>query len=106
MPYAIDEDKLNAPDLKVLDLAHPPMKQIAFQPFPQMIYLHPKDKTQEHRTKIVENKAELDRWLAIGWRENPHIPQAPPEDLSGFEVEYEGEAEPVRRGPGRPPKAA
>ena len=90
MPTAVDQTAISSPNLKVLDIHHPPLKQIPVLDFPKMLYLHPKDKTKEHRHCIVEDKAEMDEKLAHGWRKEPHIPVPPPEDLSGFEVEYDG----------------
>lgn len=86
MPFAIDEEALASPNMQILDIGKPPVKQIPYADYPRMVYLHPSDKTKEHRTKIVQNKAELDAAQAKGWRKEPHIPQAAPEDLSGFET--------------------
>lgn len=108
MPFAIDEEALRGdPDkgvsgLQQLDMNNPPKKQIPHQPFPKMVYLHPKDKTKAHRTKIVQDSDELDAAKEVGWQEKPHIPIEKPEDLS---KEFDT-GEPVKRGPGRPPNAA
>ena len=97
MPYQIDQEAIDSPSLTMLDIGKPPTKSIAYQAYPKMIYLHPKDKTNEHRIKIVENVEELEAAEAQGWKTQPHIPEAKPEDLSAFET--------PRRGPGRPPNA-
>ena len=107
MPYAIDEEKINDPSMQVMDPGKPPLKQIPFQAFPKMLYLHPKNKTKEHQTKIVASAEEQDAAMKLGWRPEPHIPQ---EDLSALNKDYEfvADTEPVaeqRRGPGRPPKS-
>ena len=81
MPFAIDEEKLNSPNNKVMDINNPPMKSIAHEKFPKMIYAHPKDKTQEHRSKIVQNDEELRNALKQGWKLKPHVPEAVPETL-------------------------
>jgi len=99
MPYAIDEDKFS--ELKVLDMNAPPTKSIPYQPFPKTVYLHPKDKTKQHRAKIVETAEELDAAQKQGWKTAPHMPEEVVEDLSEH-----FEAEPVKRGPGRPANAA
>lgn len=101
MPFAIDQEALESPSMKVLDINKPPSKNIAHQPYPKMVYLHPKDKTKEHRTKIVHTPEELDAAEKQGYKAKPHIPEAVVEDLS---VDFE--AEPLTRGPGRPPKVA
>lgn len=99
MPFAIDEDQMNSPSLTMLDIGKPPVKSIEYQAYPKMVYLHPKDKTKEHMTRIVHGTDELASAEAEGWKTKPHIPEAPPIDLSGFHVEE-------RRGPGRPAKVA
>ena len=73
MPFAIDEDKLNSPNMKIMDINLPPIKAIPHEKFPKMIYAHPKDKTQEHRTKIVQNDEELKSALKAGWKLKPHV---------------------------------
>ena len=77
MPFAIDEDKLNSPNNKVMDINHPPIKSIPHESFPKMVFAHPKDKAQEHRTKIVQNDRELTAALKSGWKTKPHIPEIP-----------------------------
>lgn len=101
MPFAIDQEALDSPNLKILDINKPPTKNIAHQPFPAMVYLHPKDKTKEHRIKVVEGSEELEAAEKQGYKTKPHIPEAVLEDLS---IEFE--AEPLHRGPGRPAKVA
>lgn len=103
MPSAIDKEALESPSMNMLDINRPPLKNIAHQEYPKMVFLHPKDKSKEHRTKIVESSEELEAAEAKGWKPKPHIPVEPPEDLS---VDFEAEApEEAKRGPGRP-KAA
>jgi hypothetical protein len=101
MPYAIDQEALESPNMKVLDINKPPVKSIAHQSFPKMVYLHPKDKTKEHRIHVVQNAEELESAEKQGYKTKPHIPEAKPEDLSG-----EFETSPEKRGPGRPANAA
>lgn len=76
MPRAIDQEALDSPNLRVLDINNPPTKQIQFAEFPKMVYLHPKDKTKEHKWLIVHGKDEQAAALARGYRLNPHIPVA------------------------------
>ena len=103
MPFAIDEAAINDSNLKVMDILNPPTKAIAFQEFPKMLYLHPKDKTKEHRTRVVQNVTEQEAALAQGWRIQLHIQQEAVVDLSvDFEADVQAEAPEVRRGPGRP----
>lgn len=104
MPFAVDEQALESPDLKILDLSRPPMKSIPHMEFPMMLYLHPKDKTKESRTRIVASKEEKDAAIREGWRTRPHIPEAPP-DPTLAEFEYEAPEAEVKRGPGRPTNA-
>lgn len=82
MGYVIDEEKLNSPNMKVMDINNPPIKQVPYQPFPKMVYLHPKDKTKEARTLIVNDQRELDEALKKGWRKEGHVPTAPEVNLS------------------------
>ena len=101
MPYELDQEALDSPNLKILDINKPPVKAMPHQAFPAMVYLHPKDKTKEHRTKIVNTPEEKEAAIEQGWRVQPHIPVAAVEDLS-----KDFQAEPVRRGPGRPKSEA
>lgn len=100
MPKAIDTERLEDPSMKVLDINNPPTKNIAHEAFPKMVYLHPKDKTKDHKFAVVHSADELELHEKQGYKTSPHIPQAVPEDLSDFDTaEYET-AE--KRGPGRP----
>jgi hypothetical protein len=99
MPYEIDQEALDSPNLKILDINKPPVKSVAYQPFPKMVYLHPKDKSKEHRGKVVQDADELEAALAQGYKLKPHVPVAPVEDLS---ENFEAETPELRRGPGRP----
>lgn len=100
MARVIDQDALDSPNLKILDINNPPTKDVPYQPFPKMIYLHPKDKTKEHKFHVVHSDEELEAAMKKGYRKQPHIPEAPPEDLKDFDTsEYEVEE---KRGPGRP----
>lgn len=101
MPFEIDQEALESPNMKILDINHPPTKAIAHQSFPKMVYLHPKDKSKAHRHKIVNTAEEFEAAEKQGWKTKPHIPEATPEDLSDFEAEAE-----EKRGPGRPKNAA
>lgn len=88
MPYAVDDEILDSPSTKVLDINKPPLKAIPHQEFPRMVYLHPKDKQKEHRTLIVPDKKELESAMKRGYRLQPHIPVAPP-DLEIVSGEFE-----------------
>jgi hypothetical protein len=99
MPYEIDQEALDSPNLKILDINKPPVKSVAYQPFPKMVYLHPKDKSKEHRGKVVQDADELEAALAQGYKLKSHVPVAPVEDLS---ENFEAEIPELRRGPGRP----
>jgi hypothetical protein len=99
MPYEIDQEALDSPNLKILDINKPPVKSVAYQSFPKMVYLHPKDKSKEHRGKVVQDADELEAALAQGYKLKPHVPVAPVEDLS---ENFEAETPELRRGPGRP----
>lgn len=88
MAYEIDTDKLNDPSLQILDIGKPPVRQMAHQSYPKMLYLHPKDKSKTHRTTIVHTPDEQDAHESKGWKTKPHIPVEPVEDLSEhFEAE-------------------
>lgn len=96
MAKALDEDKLNSPDLKILDINNPPTKDIPYQAYPKMLYLYPKDKTKEHRVKVVQDESEHDAAEKQGWKTKPHIPAEPVEDLSDeFEAAGAEDAEPL-----------
>ena len=88
MPYEIDTDKINDPSLQILDIGKPPLRQMAMQHFPKMVYLHPRDKSKSHMTQIVQNEAQLDAAIKQGWKLKPHVPVEVAEDLSKhFEAE-------------------
>ena len=53
--------------------------------FPKMVYLHPEDKTHEHKTLVVNNQDEQDVAEGKGYKREPHIPVVPPEET------FEGE---------------
>ena len=92
MPRAIDEEAFS--ELKTLDINNPPTKNIPHDSFPKMVYLHPKDKTKQHRPLVVNNETELDAATEQGYQLKPHNPVVPAEDLSEhFET--------PKRGPGR-----
>lgn len=102
---AIDDEKMN--DLKAgksLDIAKPPVKQIPFAEYPKAIYLHPKDKSKDHRSIVVNNKEEEDAARGKGYRLQPHVPVHPEPhvaDIEDFEVD-----EPKAAKPPKEPKAA
>jgi hypothetical protein len=95
MPKAIDQAKLN--DLKILDISNPPTMEIPRLEFPKMVYLHPKDKTQEHKYKVVDNDEELTAALKLGYQKKPHVAVAPVEVVD--EGEYEVPAEAPKEAP-------
>jgi hypothetical protein len=88
MPYEIDTDKINDPSLQILDIGKPPLRQMAIQHYPKMVYLHPRDKAKSHMTQIVQNEAQLDAATKQGWKLKPHVPIEATVDLSQhFEAE-------------------
>lgn len=88
MPYALNSERLDSPDIKMLDIGNPPVVSIPHHEFPKMVYLHPRDKTKEHLTKVVDSMDELDSATAKGWKVKPHIPIPPAVDYSqDFEAE-------------------
>ena len=101
MPYAIDQEALESPNLKIMDIGKPPVKSIPYAAFPKALYLHPTDKTKEHRSRVVNNEAEMDAALKQGWRVKPHVPIEPP-DPAIAAGEFEVAEQETRRGPGRP----
>lgn len=101
MPYEINQDKLESPETKTLDLANPPLRQIAFREYPKMLFLHPKDKSKEHLTKIVHSEEEESAAVRQGWRPDGHVPYTNEAELYAEEYEIASEE---RRGPGRPRK--
>ena len=104
MPFVIDQEKMNDPSTVTMDIGKPPLKYMQHEEYPKMLYLHPKDKSKEHLTKIVHDADERDAAMNEGWRQTPHIQQFQTSTIpSGFEADI---AEPVaeKRGPGRPPK--
>lgn len=101
MAFAVDTEKLNSPDMVTMDIGKPPIKQIPYQAYPKMLYLHPKDKSREHLTKVVSSEEEKTAAMAQGWRVEPHIPVP---NVASLHADFEAEIpEPeVKRGPGRP----
>lgn len=95
MPFEIDEDAMK--EKKTVDIDKIPVKQIPFMEFPKVLYLHPKDKSLEHRSKVVKDAEEQKAALAQGWREKPHIPVVEEAVEDGFEADI-----PAKRG--RPAK--
>ena len=88
----INEEALNS--LKVLDINNPPTKPLGYMPFPKVVYMHPKDKTQYHRAKKVHDEKELQAALKQGWRKEPHVPVLVDEpELADFEADI-----PVKEG--------
>lgn len=85
MPYAIDEEKMST--LKVMDIGKPPVKEIPFMEFPKVVYLHPKDKTKEHKSLIVKDRNEQKAALAKGYRLDAHIPVNPNPEINADEYE-------------------
>jgi hypothetical protein len=83
MQQEVDQETIDTK--KVLDIAKPPMKDLGFVKFPQLVYKHPKDKAKEHKVLKVENQAELDKALKEGYKEKAHIPVVPATDDSAFE---------------------
>lgn len=100
-PFAIDEAKMqqgSAEQILSLDPAKPPVKSIPHMEFPRVVYKHPREPflTIEHRnakhelveletvpaehlTRVVADKAELDRALDEGWVKEPYLAKAPPD---------------------------
>lgn len=68
--------------------SEPPAKQ----EFPKMLYLHPVDKTQEHRTFVVNSAYEQENAMAEGFKLEPHVPVAPANEQFE-EIAYEGTPE-------------
>jgi hypothetical protein len=101
MPYELDTEALDSPNMKVLDINKPPTKQAPHREFPKMLFMHPRDKSKEHLVKIAADEDEAVALEAKGWRTNPHVPVPAPEDLN---KDYEAEVPEIRRGPGRPAK--
>ena len=99
MPFAIDQEKLDSPDMKMLDIANPPLKHIQHENYPKMLYLHPKDKSKDHLTRVVKNEAERDAAMAEGWRLTPHVATSASLLVpAGFEADVpEPEATPEKR---------
>jgi len=104
MPFAIDTEALNSK--KVLDIANPPTKNIPHAEFPRVIYLHPKDKSKEHLSRVVANEQELEMYLAQGWKKEAHVPQGSGNLPEGFEPDFDGVYDPdfVPKHRGRKPK--
>jgi hypothetical protein len=102
MPREIDQEKIEGSELPTLDINNPPTKNMPYQAYPKVVYLHPKDKTKVHLHKIVKDEHEHEVASKQGYKDKPHVPVAAVEDHSkNFEVgDYETE---TKRGPGRPP---
>ena len=48
--------------------------------FPKMVYLHPVDKTKEHKFIVVNSPAELDEAAKGGYKIEPHVPVIPADE--------------------------
>lgn len=75
----------------------PPAKQ----EFPKALYLHPVDKTQEHKSIVVQTPEEMDKSISDGYKVEPHVPETPvdeqfegsvPDQSAGEEIAPEGNA--------------
>jgi len=55
----------------------------AHDEFPKALYLHPVDKTHEHKCIVVQTPGEMDKALSEGYKVEPHVPQV----LTGEEYE-------------------
>jgi hypothetical protein len=62
------------------------------------LYLHPFDKTKEHKFILVNSPEEQDAAIEKGYKVEPHVPVAAPED-SFEETAYEGNGVPVELDP-------
>lgn len=59
------------------------------QEFPKMLYLHPADKTQEHKFIIVNTEGEMDAATDKGYKVEPYIPY---KEAQGSGTERYGDA--------------
>lgn len=82
---AIDEAKMK--ELKSMEVGKPPTKDIGFIEYPKVIYLHPKDKSKEQISKTVQDKAEEEKFLKLGYRLKPHVPQIEEALPEGFDAD-------------------
>lgn len=115
MPYTIDEEKMAAKGKgnQSYDLTKPPVKNIPHLDFPKMMYLWPKDKalhpvsdqvtavddegvkrkvtdysrTSTKRIKIAKDASEEAVLRAKGYRDKPHVQEAPEELPEDFEID-------------------
>lgn len=119
MAYEIDQDKLNG--AKILDQNKPPMREKAFEKFPQLVYRHPKvaykktvtkdlagnvtelTEANVHLTKLVANHEELQLALRQGWKEKPFV--APPLAVEEDPI-YETDLDPEAGDPSAPTTSA
>lgn len=93
MPFEVNQEELESPSMKILDISKPPMKSIPHREFPKMVYLHPKDKAKQHKTQIVLSPEQFETAERQGYKTTPHIPREPVIDLSeDFEAEPDAEA--------------
>lgn len=58
-----------------MDYEHPDVPPYQYNPFPKIVYLHPKgnDPYKSHLTKEVADDAELAAALKEGWSTKPHV---------------------------------
>lgn len=65
------------------------MAEEIIQEYPKMLYLHPVDKTKEHKFITVNSCDDENDALKAGYKLEPHVPvPAPKDQFDG--VEYEG----------------
>jgi len=91
MSSIIDEEqmKLKGKGNLPFDINKPPLKQIAHQEYPKMLYRWPKDKTLHptSKTAIAKDAEEEKALVAKGWRDKPHVQEHPEDVPDGFEAD-------------------
>lgn len=111
MPLTIDDEKFDKQE--TLDMSKPqgtaqglPVKQIGHEEYPRCVYKHPNApfyvedhrnvnhevvhrevKAAEHRVHVCHTKGEHEQKLTEGWKNEPYIPQAPPDPMDDLYAE-------------------
>ena len=65
-----------------------------FQEYPKMLYLHPVDKTKDHKVLIVKTPDEQNNAFSKGYKQEPNVPVTPAsEQYEGISYEVPEEAQ-------------
>ena len=94
----VDQAKMEDPKTQMIDIGHPPMKEVPTEYWPTLVYKHPKEPFRkamvpvgggrreeqivptQHTYKKVFDEKEMKAALAQGWVKEPYLPKDPDVD--------------------------